>query len=161
MLLDFAFCFCLREDSFISVNRVNVWLSTFSPLGFLKVIVFSMYSVHLWLLLHWCGCLIMSPSLFGVSWPSGKSIRLKLCFSIIICRVWVRVPVVTLVSLKPLDTFGKHYYPRATLRVSQLLYKITNLWKFRLNPSSESGENNGKTHPCLLLVSPCHDMCLK
>ena len=25
--------------------------------------------------------------------------------------------------------------------------KITNLWKFRLNRSLESGENNGKTHP--------------
>ena len=51
--------------------------------------------------------------------------------------------------LKPLDTFGKQYCPRPTLCVSQLLYKITNLWKFRLNRSSESGENNGKTHPCL------------
>ena len=30
---------------------------------------------------------------------------------------------------KPLDTFGKQYCPRPTLRVSQLIYKITNLWK--------------------------------
>ena len=50
--------------------------------------------------------------------------------------------------LKPVDTFGKQCCPRPTLRVSQLIYKITNLWKFRLNRSSESGENNGKTHPC-------------
>ena len=33
-------------------------------------------------------------------------------------------------------------------KVSQLLYTITNLWKFRLNRSSESGEINGKTHSC-------------
>ena len=51
-------------------------------------------------------------------------------------------------ALKPLDTFGKQYCPRSTLRVSQLIYKITNLWKLRLNWSSELGENNGKTHPC-------------
>ena len=43
-------------------------------------------------------------------------------------------------GLKPLDTFGKHF------RVSQLIlkiliYKITILSKFRLNGSSESGEN--------------------
>ena len=50
--------------------------------------------------------------------------------------------------LKPLYTFGKQYCPRPTLRVPQLIYKITNLWKFRLNQSSESWENNGKTHPC-------------
>ena len=37
---------------------------------------------------------------------------------------------------------------RPTLRVSQLICKITNLWKFRLDRSSESRENNGKTHPC-------------
>ena len=52
------------------------------------------------------------------------------------------------ISLKPLYTFGKQYCPSPTLRVSQLIYKITNLWKFRLNRSSESGENNGKTHSC-------------
>ena len=51
-------------------------------------------------------------------------------------------------GLKPSDTFGKQYCPMPTLRVSQLIYKITNLWKFRLNRSSASGENNGKTHPC-------------
>ena len=34
--------------------------------------------------------------------------------------------------LKPLDTFGKQYCPRPALRVSQLIYKITNMWKFRL-----------------------------
>jgi hypothetical protein len=62
-------------------------------------------------------------------------ILLKVCRK---CWIW----------LKPLDTFGKQYCPRSTLRVSQLLYKITNLWKCRLNWSSESGENNGKTHPC-------------
>ena len=28
------------------------------------------------------------------------------------------------------------------------LYKVNNLWKFRLNRSSESGENNGETHSC-------------
>ena len=49
--------------------------------------------------------------------------------------------------LKPLDTFGKQYWPRPTLHVSQLVYKITILWKFRLNRSSELGEN-GKTHSC-------------
>ena len=51
-------------------------------------------------------------------------------------------------SLKPLDPFRKQCCPRPTLCVPQLLYQITNLWKFRLNRSSESGENNGKTHPC-------------
>ena len=56
--------------------------------------------------------------------------------------------VVQCIALKPMDTFGKQYCPRPTLRVSQLTYKITNLWKFRLNWSSESGENNGETHPC-------------
>ena len=50
--------------------------------------------------------------------------------------------------LKPLYTFGKQYCPSPTLRVSQLIYKITILWKFRLNRTSESGENNGKTHSC-------------
>ena len=62
--------------------------------------------------------------------------------------------------LKPLDTFGKQYCPRPTLRVSQHVYNITNLWKFRLNRSSESGENNGKTNPCFRKL-PCHDICLK
>ena len=66
-----------------------------------------------------------------------------------------------LLLLKPLDTFGKQLCPRSTLRVSQLLYKITNLLKFMLNRSSESGENNGKTHPCFSHISRCHDMCLK
>ena len=51
-------------------------------------------------------------------------------------------------DLKPSDTFGKQYCPRPTLHVSQLIYKITHVWKFRLNRSPESGENNGKTHPC-------------
>ena len=41
-----------------------------------------------------------------------------------------------------MDTFGKQYCPSPTLRVSQLIYKITNLWKFRLN------RENGKTNPC-------------
>ena len=50
--------------------------------------------------------------------------------------------------LKPLYTFGKQYCPSPTLRVSQLIYKITILWKFRLNRTSESGENNGNTHSC-------------
>ena len=50
--------------------------------------------------------------------------------------------------LKPLYTFRKQYCPSPTLRVSQLIYKITILWKFRLNRTSESGENNGKTHSC-------------
>ena len=50
--------------------------------------------------------------------------------------------------LKPLDPFGKQYCPRPTLCLPQLLYQITNLWKFRLNGSSVSGENNGKPHPC-------------
>ena len=54
--------------------------------------------------------------------------------------------------LKPLDTFCKQYFPRPTLRVSQLIYKITNLWKFRLNRSLESGENNRKTHPCFRTI---------
>ena len=31
------------------------------------------------------------------------------------------------VALKPLNTFGKQYSPSPTLRVSQLIYKITNL----------------------------------
>ena len=31
------------------------------------------------------------------------------------------------VKLKPLDTFGKQFVQRPTLRVSQLIYKITNL----------------------------------
>ena len=52
------------------------------------------------------------------------------------------------IKLKPLYTFGKQCCPSPTLRVSQLLYKITNLWKFRLNRSSVSGENNWKTHSC-------------
>ena len=60
------------------------------------------------------------------------------------------------VYLTPLDTFGKQYCPRPTLRVSQLIHKITNLWKFRLNRSSESGENNRKTHPCFRTFR--HDM---
>ena len=51
-------------------------------------------------------------------------------------------------GLKPLDPFSKQCCPRPTLCVPQLLYQITNLWKFRLNRSSESGENNRKTHPC-------------
>ena len=50
--------------------------------------------------------------------------------------------------LKPLYTFVKQYCPSPTFRVSQLIYKITNLWKFRFSRSSESGENNGKTHSC-------------
>ena len=50
---------------------------------------------------------------------------------------------------KPLDPFGKQYCPWPTLRVSQLIYKTTNLCKFRLNRSSESRENNGKTYPCI------------
>ena len=37
---------------------------------------------------------------------------------------------------------------KPTLRVSQLKYKTTRLWQFRLNRSSDSGQNNGKTHPC-------------
>ena len=37
---------------------------------------------------------------------------------------------------------------KPTLCVSQLIYKVTNLWKFRPHQSLESGENNGKTHPC-------------
>ena len=48
--------------------------------------------------------------------------------------------------LKPLYTFGKQYCPSSILRVSQLIYKIINLWSFRLNRPSETGENNGKTH---------------
>ena len=59
--------------------------------------------------------------------------------------------------LKPLDPFGKQYCPRPTLSVSQLcVYKITYLWKFRLNRTLESGENNGKTHPCFPTF--CHVM---
>ena len=50
--------------------------------------------------------------------------------------------------LKPLDPFGKQYCPSPTLHVSLLIYKITILWKFRLNQTSESGENNRKTHSC-------------
>ena len=51
------------------------------------------------------------------------------------------------VILKSLDPFGKQCCPRPTLCVPQLLYQITSLWKFGLNRSLESGENNGKTHP--------------
>ena len=40
---------------------------------------------------------------------------------------------------------------RPTLCVPQLIYKIINLWKFRLNRSSESEENNGKTQPCFCM----------
>ena len=61
-----------------------------------------------------------------------------------------------MLCLKPLDPFGKHSCPRPTLRVSQLLYQITNLWKFRLNRSSESGENNGNTHSCPMALNVLH-----
>ena len=65
----------------------------------------------------------------------------------------------------PFKAIGHFRYkqdcPSPTLRVSQLIYKITNLWKLRLNRSLESGENNGKTHPWFPHNSPCHDMCLK
>ena len=37
------------------------------------------------------------------------------------------VPLISKTILKQLDTFGKQYCPRPTLRVSQLKYKITNL----------------------------------
>ena len=58
--------------------------------------------------------------------------------------------------LKPLDTFGKQYCQKAH---TSCINKTTNLWKFRLNRSSESGENNGKTHPCFRMFL-CHGMCL-
>ena len=58
------------------------------------------------------------------------------------------------VHLKPLDTFGKQYCTRPTLRISQLIYKITNLWKFRLNWSSESGENNPLVFARFVSISP-------
>ena len=47
-------------------------------------------------------------------------------------------------ALKPLYTFGKQYCPSHTLRVSQLIYKITNLWKFRLNRSWSREKITGK-----------------
>ena len=64
------------------------------------------------------------------------------------CVIEVMLYELEWMSLKPLDTFGKQYCPMPTLRASQLIYITWNLWKFRLNWSSESGENNGKTHPC-------------
>ena len=62
---------------------------------------------------------------------------------LIVCFKWLGEA-----GLKQPHNIGKQYCPKPTLRVSQLIYKIKNLWKFRLNRSSESGENNGKTHPC-------------
>ena len=58
--------------------------------------------------------------------------------------------IVTMAYLKRLYTFSEQYCPSHTLLVSQLIYKITNLCKFRFNRSSKSGENNGKTHSCFM-----------
>ena len=66
-----------------------------------------------------------------------------------IWRLQLRLQLLLSVLLKPLDTFGKQNCPKAhTSCITTYIYKITNQWKFRLNRSSESGENNGKTHPC-------------
>ena len=114
---------------------------------------------------HW-SCKMCNPFFNILSWPKWR-IDLELLqfcqFMYIVGYIMCLhcQPLFCYVSLKPLDTFSKHQCPRPTLRISQLLYKITNLWKFRLNRSSESGENNGKTHTLFLHVSPCHDMCLK
>ena len=51
--------------------------------------------------------------------------------------------------LKTLDTIGKCQRPVFSLAVSQHMHKITNLWKFELNWSSNLRDNyERKKHPC-------------
>ena len=65
----------------------------------------------------------------------------------------IHVHVPHCIALKQWHNIGKQYCPKAhTLCNTTYNYKITNLWKFRLNPSSESGQFNGKTHPCFRKV---------
>ena len=64
-----------------------------------------------------------------------------------------------MIDLRDLAVFDELFCSFRSLKVSQLIK--TNLWKFRLNLSSESGENKRKTHPLFPHVSPCHEMCLK
>ena len=46
--------------------------------------------------------------------------------------------------LRALDTIGNCQRPVFSLGVSQVMHKITNLWKFELNRSSKLQENNGR-----------------
>ena len=52
-------------------------------------------------------------------------------------------------ALKTVDTIGNCQRLGCTVGVSQHMHKITNLWKFELNRSSELRDNNErKKHPC-------------
>ncbi len=66
---------------------------------------------------------------------------------------WLKM--LPLIDLKTLDTFGNCQRPVFSLGVSQHMHKITNLWKFELNWSSELRNNNGTkntlvTRSCVL-----------
>ena len=55
----------------------------------------------------------------------------------------------TFSRLKAADTIGKCQRLAFTVGVSQHMHKITNLWKFELNRSSNLQDNNErKKHPC-------------
>ena len=55
----------------------------------------------------------------------------------------------SLFTLKALDTIGNCQRLAFTVSVSQHMHKITNLWKFELNRSSNLRDNNErKKHPC-------------
>ena len=52
-------------------------------------------------------------------------------------------------TLKPVDTIGNCQRPVFSFAISQHMHKITNLWKFELDWSSELRDNyERKKHPC-------------
>ena len=61
--------------------------------------------------------------------------------------------------LRALDTIGNCQRPVFSLGVSQVMHKITNLWKFELNRSSKLQENNGRKN--ILVAHLCVSRCLK
>ena len=133
--LYFKQCMIVMKNSYVSYEKLIMWVMKNSC---------ELWKTHMW---------VMNNSYMNNSyelWITHVSYE-DLCELYEEVTVFTNMKLAKLIKsnrLKPVDTFGKQYCPRPTLRVSQLIYKITNLWKFRLNRSSESGENNGKTHSC-------------
>ena len=64
-------------------------------------------------------------------------------------HLWACLLAACFTSLKAVDTIGNCQRLAFTVGVSQHMHKITNLWKFELNRSSNLRDNNErKKHPC-------------
>ena len=100
-----------------------------------------------------CATLVLFLLMFSCNFDQLRQNFLRL---VIICICWDTPSegqafdefqqFISCLLWEPLYTFGKQYCSSPTLRVSQLIYEITNLWKFTLNRSLESGETLVSSH---------------